>query len=81
MPNAHQFDNQLPPEVVIIGGVPYKFVFKENQKIIKQLIAISPAANSYPFLSYFLEKTFRLYTKPVQQTILNKTNTNGKFQL
>lgn len=81
LPNAHQFDNQLPPDVVHIGGVPYKFVFKEDQKKIKEFMAISPADYNYPFLSYFIKETFHLYIKLGHQPILNKTNTNGKFQL
>jgi hypothetical protein len=76
--NAHQFDNMLSPDYISIGGVPYRFTFEQNQKVIKIINAISPTNHDYPFLTRLIKTTFSLYQSN-DNSLLNKANTNGRY--
>jgi hypothetical protein len=79
--NAHQFDNLLPPDYVHVDGVPYRFTFEHNKKIIKIVRAISPTNHDYPFLTRLIKVTFSLYQsyQSNDNPLINKANTNGRY--
>ena len=78
LPNAHQFDNLLPPDYIHMGDVPYSLTFKQNKKIIKVFRAISPSHRDYPFVARLIKTTFSLY-KPTGESLLNELNTNKGY--
>lgn len=78
MPGIHQFDRQLPEDVINIGGVPYRFAIEKDNTLFKKISIISPTNSSYPFLTRFIKRTFDFYQ--LKNTgLLNRRNTNGRY--